>query len=368
MQNFGEVFDVVQHPQHPALLWGFAVDTQCAPFTHDGLDVRGWLLPREAPAQATIEVYDDTGKVLKRTRPEQARPDVAHYYPDADHAEQCGFCVRIEIRKDDPHRHGILHVRAVLHDDVRLELGAIHFRRYVPATQPGTLPPHLRQRQPGYELLRGHGIEIGAFNQPANLPAGCTVEYCDVASTEEVAKPFKEIDSTTLVEVDHVCDLDLEALPFAPESLDFVVVNHVLEHLANPILALERVFRVVKAGGHVALSIPDKEFTFDKPRALTPFAHLKEEYETGVTEVTDEHYLDFIGAAHPEILAWPAEERARVLTNVRNRREHVHVWDSASFAQFLEQAMELLRINAKSLFVSTGPANKFEYFAVWRKI
>ena len=58
-------------------------------------------------------------------------------------------------------------------------------------------------------------------------------------------------------------------------TFDFVILNHVIEHVANPINAIKEIFRVTR--GLVVISAPDKHFTFDKQRQLTPFDHLMTE-------------------------------------------------------------------------------------------
>lgn len=229
-------------------------------------------------------------------------------------------------------------------------------------------PDPLAHRQEGYDLLAGRGLEVGAFHHPATLPEGCAVEYCDVCTRAEASERFPELDPGGLVEVDHLCDLDREGLAiFADGAFDFVVCNHVIEHVANPIRTLGEVFRVARPGGLVVLAAPDRRFTFDRDRPLTPFAHLRDEYERGISVVTDEHYLDFLTHVHPEVMSSSPEEIAAHVASVRARREHAHVWDSASFEEFLERALGLLGIRATPLLVRRGDENGYEHFSVWRK-
>ncbi len=47
------------------------------------------------------------------------------------------------------------------------------------------------------------------------------------------------------------------------------------------------------------VSSPDKDFTFDRQRDLTTFEHLLTDYQQSITEVTDEHYMDFLRHVHP---------------------------------------------------------------------
>ena len=63
-------------------------------------------------------------------------------------------------------------------------------------------------RHSAYRLLQGEGIEIGALNQPAALPKKLSVSYCDVISREEAKRLFPETDSSKLVEVTHLVNLD----------------------------------------------------------------------------------------------------------------------------------------------------------------
>ena len=156
-------------------------------------------------------------------------------------------------------------------------------------------------RNQAYRLLSGRGLEVGALHCPAKLPEYCSVEYCDAHSKADSAKLFPEIEYGLLVEVDYLVNLDEDRLANRVKPLyDFVIMNHVIEHVANPLSVLEQLFTVVRPGGYVLVSAPDKWYTFDKPRQLTTFHHLYDEYQKGVTAVDDEHYLDFIRHTAPE--------------------------------------------------------------------
>jgi len=226
----------------------------------------------------------------------------------------------------------------------------------------------VEHRKEGYGFLRGEGLEIGAFHQPAPLPEGCQVTYCDAFTKEEAIELFPELNFDDLVTVDRVCDLDIERLsPFASNSVDFVILNHVIEHVANPVRVIHEVFRVTKRRGRVVVSAPDKEFTFDKDRNLTPFEHLLSDYRNDVTEVSDDHYIDFLMGVYPGMRELDESELAKHVAHVKKRREHAHVWDSDSFKEFLVNCFEHIGIAPVCLFESTGQDNQMEYFSVWEK-
>lgn len=228
----------------------------------------------------------------------------------------------------------------------------------------------MEHRSAGLALLKGHGLEIGAMHNPTPVPAGCTVDYFDVVSRVEAMALFPEVPPESFsIEPKYLGDLDGDGLAqIGDESFDFVILNHVIEHVANPIRVVGDLFRIVRKGGLVMVSCPDKRYTFDVKRDLTRFEHLLDEYRAGVSDVTDDHYLDFLQGVHPEVMSTAPEVLAQHIASVRRRREHAHVWDSASFRDFLERSLELQGIRATLCSESTGDENKFEYFSVWQRL
>jgi len=224
-------------------------------------------------------------------------------------------------------------------------------------------------RKRAYKLISGRGLEVGALHCPASLPKHCKVEYCDAHSKEDAAKLFPEIEHDLLVDVDYIVNLDQDRLSDKVKPLyDFVIMNHVIEHVANPMSVLEQLFAVTNTGGYVVISAPDKEYTFDKLRQLTPFEHLRTEYEQKTYFVDDSHYLDFIKHTAPNIFnSCDSELLAATLASVRERREHAHVWDSESFLDFLARSLDYLKINAKIEFFSKAASNNIECFVLLKK-
>lgn len=54
----------------------------------------------------------------------------------------------------------------------------------------------------------------------------------------------------------HHLRIDLQALPFADDSLDLVICNHVLEHVLHPEQALSEIHRCLRPGGIVIAQTP----------------------------------------------------------------------------------------------------------------
>lgn len=225
-------------------------------------------------------------------------------------------------------------------------------------------------REEGLAMLHGTGLEIGAMHNPVLVPPNCIVEYFDVVTKLEAMKLFPELSGDSFViEPTYVGDVDKNGLSvIADTHFDFTILSHVIEHVANPIRLVEDIFRIVKPNGYVVIACPDKLYTFDKNRELTSFDHLLDEYRSGVSEVTDDHYLDFLQGVHPEVMALPPEQLMIHLNAVRDRREHAHVWDSFTFREFLDRSLELLGIRALCSYEVVGHETQIEYFSVWEKV
>jgi ubiquinone/menaquinone biosynthesis C-methylase UbiE len=49
---------------------------------------------------------------------------------------------------------------------------------------------------------------------------------------------------------------DVQQIPFADESFDYVVSSEVIEHVIEPEKAIHEMCRVLKRGGYLALTTP----------------------------------------------------------------------------------------------------------------
>jgi glycosyltransferase involved in cell wall biosynthesis len=96
------------------------------------IDVEGWVLGEHSPARAVEVVVD--GTVVERARLGVPRPDVAARYPDIPEAGETGFFLTIEVPRTPAFD---LHIRGVLADETRHELGIVRARRHNRAA-----PPH----------------------------------------------------------------------------------------------------------------------------------------------------------------------------------------------------------------------------------
>lgn len=134
----------------------------------------------------------------------------------------------------------------------------------------------------------------------------------------------------------HIVDgSTLDGLP--DDAYAGVVSSHVIEHLANPLRALDAWRRVTGSGGAVVLVAPHMAGTFDHRRPVTPLAHMVADHAKG-TQEDDLSHLDETLRLHDR--SRDAEGDHQTWTrlrreNIRHRVLHHHVFTTASLAGLL---------------------------------
>ena len=147
----------------------------------------------------------------------------------------------------------------------------------------------LRSRRP---YLQGRGVEIGAFSQPNDLPPDREIAFYDRYPAAKLREVYDRDSGRPLMEPDYVGDAEtLDGLP--DRTFDFVIANHVIEHLQDPILFLQSVAKKLAPGGRAMIAAPDKRYCMDRARSLTPFEHLVEDHERGPATTQRSHYLRY---------------------------------------------------------------------------
>jgi SAM-dependent methyltransferase len=185
--------------------------------------------------------------------------------------------------------------------------------------------------------LRGDGIEVGALNLPLGVHRHARVRYVDCLPVEEQRRAYPELASEELAPVDVQAGAE-DLSPFADSSLDFVIANHLLEHLEDPIAALLEFERVLRPGGAVYLGLPDQRRTFDRERELTSASHLLRDHEDGVLTSRRDHYVDWARhVAHVQ-----ADDLDRYVENQMSGAYsiHFHCWQPDTFLDFFVAARQ----------------------------
>lgn len=149
-------------------------------------------------------------------------------------------------------------------------------------------------------LLKTAKEIINVDSCPSNLPKSTDIDYITDSSTLFFAKD---------------------------ETLDFVCSSHVLEHLANPLKAINEWKRVLKQGGIIYAGVPDKRHTFDRKRPRTSLSHLIDDLNNNVDQTDKTHLPEYLDNWEKKDSCENAEEQVKesVMENPESLIHH-HAW------------------------------------------
>jgi SAM-dependent methyltransferase len=187
-----------------------------------------------------------------------------------------------------------------------------------------------------HQYLRGRGVEFGALHSALDVPLEVEVRYADWQPVERLQRSFPHIINIRTPDL----ITDLESMNgIDDESEDFVIANHVMEHVEDPFRALKSMNRVLRPNGIAFVALPDKRFTFDKDRKITSLDHLIRDNEQGPDWSLAEHYDEWCrcvdglsGDAHAAKVADMLAQRANI---------HFHVWDYPAMMEMFAYAARL---------------------------
>lgn len=184
-----------------------------------------------------------------------------------------------------------------------------------------------------HKFCKGKGLEIGALHRPFDLDAHVT--YLDYEKTASLKRDYKNDPRVGDIRQVQVVWKENRYPFFDDGAFDFVINSHVLEHVCNPGRAIEEWLRIIAPGGTLYMVVPDKNYTFDKPRAITSIKHLMEEFHSNTQLISRAHYEDYVrnregGKTGPEAEA--------VIDAAFERQSsiHVHTFTKDSLRQFIE--------------------------------
>lgn len=210
--------------------------------------------------------------------------------------------------------------------------------------------------------LEGSGLEVGALHHPLALPSKASVKYVDRLSVQDLRIHYPELDNENLVSVDIIDDGE-KLLTIPNGSVNFVIANHMLEHCMNPIKTIETFLTKLQPGGVVYIGIPDKRFSFDRNRDLTPFTHLVDDYQNRNDHF--QHYLEWSKFVNGVTDESEAMRQAQHLSQIQYSI-HFHVWDYYTFVDFLINTNKFLKFSFDILNISFND-HRDEVITILRK-
>jgi len=212
----------------------------------------------------------------------------------------------------------------------------------------------------------GIGVEVGGpsdcFNSDNILPIYPVMYYLDnvnfSADTIWSKSPSDEVTfkcNENRFDHQYICDaVDLNLLP--SEKYDFLISCNNLEHIANPLKAIDEWLRVIKPKALIFLVLPNQKVNFDHARNVATLAHLIDDYECNTPE-SDLGHLEEILRLHDlslDPLAGTLDQfRERSMDNHENRALHHHVFDMVLLRQIFDH------VNVKTLWTHTSMSDHF---------
>ena len=142
----------------------------------------------------------------------------------------------------------------------------------------------------------------------------------DIGCGENKHEGFIGIDKRRLPTVDRVVDLDKESLPFPNNSVDEVILYHVLEHLESPWRVMREVIRVCRDGAIIRVRFPylfhENSYKDPEHKYLLIPEWFKLFPELEILEVKLHYPSPILGKLFPE--KFPPDE-FRIVLRVRKR-------------------------------------------------
>ena len=292
------------------------------------------------------------------------RNDVTPYYPDYPDIEKSGFSflmkksikkgvhrLRVQVFEGEG-QDGADLGEIIFHiPENNILLNAISRARnaFSPKTEKISPQVEKRRRVAGF-YLSGDGIEIGALHNPLPLSKSVRVRYVDRVPLHELKAQFSDVNPDSILPID-IIDNGETLEKIDNNSLNFIIANHFLEHCENPIGTIRNHLLKVKKGGILFYAIPEKNFTFDIDRPLTPFQHHIDDDVNGPSISRKSHMKEWITIIEKNQLLSEEEleKRTRDLVTM-NYSIHFHVWNIDTIFEFFYKIQEYLNNSFRVLY------------------
>lgn len=132
----------------------------------------------------------------------------------------------------------------------------------------------------GLDVRSMTGIEIGPLLQPVVMKSEGDIIYVDHLDTESLKTKYAgdpNVDISKIIPVDAIWG-SKTLLQAVGRPVDYVIASHVAEHVPDLISWLGEIRDVLRPGGTLRLTVPDKRFTFDIDRRETALADVLAAY------------------------------------------------------------------------------------------
>jgi len=216
------------------------------------------------------------------------------------------------------------------------------------------IKPEKIRRKLAYKYIKWVWIEIGWLHNPCHINKNkAQVKYVDYLDEDWLKNNYTELANSNLQKIDYICMADnLDKI--SSDSQDFVIWNHLFEHLNDPIKTLIEWYRVLKNNGIIFMAIPDKRRTFDVDRERTKLEHLIADYKEPSETRDWQHYLEFasIGRADEEKINLEAKKLKET-----NYSIHYHVFIEEDIQNIIDWCNKNTGVNFSTIEVKHTSKN-----------
>ena len=168
------------------------------------------------------------------------------------------------------------------------------------------------------KYCKGKGVEIGgsAHNEFQINAINIDISSHDNPDDEHAIAQMKY--ANKIKKVDIIADGC--NIPLKDNSVNFVFSCHVIEHMFDPISAINEWLRIVKKGKYVVMVIPHKERTYDKDREISTIEDIENRHKVfdKNKKYEDKHHSVWITESFLELMKYYNYNVVAYSDSVRN--------------------------------------------------
>lgn len=225
--------------------------------------------------------------------------------------------------------------------------------------------------------LSGRGLEIGPYSRPTVTKDESEIYYLDFKTREQLTRECADIENIDKIpETDYIVSTNAYEENIS-DKFDYIIANHVIEHVPNPIMWLNMLRGMLNNHGILFLAIPDKKHTFDRYRDDTPVSHILFDYYSGVTDISHEHALEihvyydneFVGKEQNMDIILNSNNIMATMSSPPHIGIHCHVFQCETFLRkILFPLMKIGLIHYELIeFVPTNENYGGEFYVILKK-
>jgi predicted SAM-dependent methyltransferase len=148
----------------------------------------------------------------------------------------------------------------------------------------------LRAMPAGYTIEQLNGLNIGCGARTIS-PYLIPIDIARAPPSDQASGAHQASTASAMLAMPN-------DLPFKPDSVDFIVSLHMLEHVENPEEIVTYWLSLVKPGGGVGIVVPDWRYTWDSRNDRAPLSHKWNPTPSLIEGMYDKHWKHLAQLEH----------------------------------------------------------------------